>query len=183
MTIPGSFLAPGTEPRLQTVRLSGGHSVEIASTEDRALLRVGCDGDGKAIEVEIAWSAAGPVARLRAARVDLETTAELSLRCARFDVEATGNINLRAGGDLTTSAETVGVEARSGRIVARANDDVQLLGEQILLNCDRAPAIPEWVTQVPGLAVEELALADVSGDEELIRTIRGDSRGKENAPR
>lgn len=120
---------------------------------DLATVAVAC---GAGVVVLRPWLlAAGPVARLRAARVELETTSEVSLRCARFDVEATGGINLRAGGDLTTSAEAVGVEARSGRIVARANDDVQLLGEQILLNCDRAPAIPEWVTQAPSLVLGE----------------------------
>ena len=140
----------------QEVQLRGGHVVEISSSEAGATLRLrGREGDG-GIEIEIGWSPQGPVARLRAARIDLEATADVSVRCNRFEVQAAEGISLTSRGDLTASAEAVEVEARTGRIVARANDDVQLLGEQILLNCDRSPAVPDWVTQAPGLLMGEL---------------------------
>jgi hypothetical protein len=165
------------------VRLRGGHLVEIASRDDGATLRVrGADArDG--IEIEIAWSPDGPVARVRAARIDLETSADVSLRCKSFQVQAAEDIKLRAGGALDASAKAVELEARTGRIVARANDDVQLLGEEILLNCDRTPELPEWVTQAPGLMMGELlAVADATGDDELVAEVR-DQRSKEHAPR
>jgi len=168
---------------LQEIHLRGGHVVEIASNEGGATLRLRDTATSAGLEIEIGWSPQGPVARVRAARIDFETTADVSLRCNSFQVEAARGISLRAQGDLTASGAAVAVEAREGRVVARANDDVQLLGEQILLNCDRTPEVPDWVKLAPGLMMNELvAIADSSGDEELIATVRGE-QGKENDPR
>jgi hypothetical protein len=165
------------------VCLRGGHLVEIASRDDGATLRVRDAGARDGIEIEIRWSPDGPVARVRAARIDLETSADVSVRCKTFQVHAAEDIKLRAGGALEASAKALDLEARTGRIVARANDDVQLLGEEILLNCDRTAELPEWVTQAPGLMMGELlAVADASGDDELVAEVR-DQRSKEHAPR
>jgi hypothetical protein len=138
---------------------------------------------GGAVEIELGWSPAGPVARVRAARIDVDTTADINVRCKSFQVQASEGINLRAGGAFESSAEAVELEARTGRIVARANDDVQLLGEEVLLNCDRTPPIPSWVAQAPGLMMGELLdIADASGDAELVAAVR-DQPSKEHAPR
>lgn len=48
------------------------------------------------------------------------------------------------------------LEARVGSVVARANDDVQLLGENVLLNCDRTAPVPDWVTAPARAAAREL---------------------------
>jgi hypothetical protein len=168
---------------LQEIRLRGGRVVEIASSDDGATLRLRDTGATEGLEIEIAWSPQGPVARVRAARIDLQTTADVSLRCNSFAVETSQGISLRAQGDVTASGAAVAVEAREGRVVARANDDVQLLGEQVLLNCDRAPEIPDWVKQAPGLMMNELiALAESSGDDDLIATVRC-QQDKEHEPR
>ena len=171
-------------PELQQVRLRGGHVVEIASSASGATLRVGGAEDPGGVEIEIRWSSEGPVARVRAARIDVATTADVNVRCKSFQVETTDRINLRAGGSLEASAQAVDLEARAGRIVARANDDVQLLGEEILLNCDRTPEIPEWVTQAPGIMMGELlSISDESGDAELVADVRGQETEKGHAPR
>jgi len=177
--------APGRELERQEVRLRGGQVVEIASREDGALVRLAQGGgDPRAVEIEVAWSADGPVARVRAVRIEVETTADMSLRCKSFQVQAAEGIHLSAGADLKTTAQAVELEARTGRIVARANDDVQLLGEQILLNCDRSPPLPDWVPQAPGLMMGELlALTESSGDPELLATVKGLRDEDGDAPR
>jgi hypothetical protein len=160
---------------LQEIRLRGGHLVEIASNEESATLRLRSAGAGEGLEIEVAWTPQGPLARVRAASIDLQTTADVSLRCNSFAIEASQGISLRAQGNIAASGAAVAVEAREGRVVARANDDVQLLGEQVLLNCDRTPEIPDWVKQGPGLMMPELvALAEASGDDELIAAVRGE---------
>lgn len=167
---------------LKEVRLRGGHVVEIASTDDTTLVRMRSAGATEGLDIEIAWSPQGPVARVRAARVDLQTTEDLHISCKRFAVEASHEIALQAKGDFTASGAAVAVEARTGRVVARANDDVQLLGEQILLNCDRTPELPDWVQQAPGSLFNQLvALADASGDKDLITALRGEQDG-DHAP-
>jgi len=178
-----STIMTDTPDDLQQISLRGGHIVEIASNESGATLRLRDTAASAGLEIEIGWSPQGPVVRVRAARIDFETTADINLRCNSFQVEAAQGISLRAQGDLTASGAAVAVEAREGRVVARANDDVQLLGEQVLLNCDRTPEVPDWVKLAPGLMMNELlAIADASGDEELIASVCGEE-GKENDPR
>lgn len=168
---------------LQEIRLRGGHVVEVASSDDSTMLRVRNAGSRDSLEIEVAWSAQGPVARVRAARIDLQTTADVSVHCKSFAVETSEGISLRAQGNVAASGATVEVEARQGRFVARANDDVQLLGEQVLLNCDRAPGIPDWAKQGPGVVEKQLlALPEESGDQDLIATIREDE-DKSDGPR
>ena len=182
---PAPSAAPATER--QEILLRGGHLMEIASRDDGATLRVrAADHRGAgpgAVEIELGWSDAGPVVRVRAARIDVDTTADINVRCKSFQVQASEGIHLRAGGVLESSAEAVELEARTGRIVARANDDVQLLGEEVLLNCDRTPPIPAWAAQAPGLMMGELLdISDASGDPELVAAVR-DEPSKEHAPR
>jgi hypothetical protein len=167
---------------VREIRLRGGRTIEIASADDVTRLCVRGDAD-RAVDIEIEWSAQGPIARVRAARIDVDTTADVNLRCETFRVHATKEIDLEARGELRASASAVGLEARDGRVVARANDEVQLLGEQILLNCERSTEIPDWVRQAPGLMFNELVgIAEASGDPELIDTIRGEM-SKDDASR
>jgi hypothetical protein len=96
----------------------------------------------------------------------------VTVRCKSFVVPASENVDLRAGADLVAEAATMELFAREGGLRARANDDVQLLGERILLNCDRQPTMPEWV-QLP--LPESLPLGPVSGDPALIAHIKAAS--------
>ena len=66
---------------------------------------------------------------------------------------------------------TVDVEivltARSGGVAIRANDDVAVAGEQILLNCDRESPPPGWVP--PGHAT--VPVTNRHGDPEVLRLL------------
>lgn len=123
-----------------SVRLSGGAGAETLSIR-------GADGS---VQLEVHLGPAGPVLRFGGDRVSIEAPGELALSCRTFEVRsesitlaasgrieqrAGGSLELRAGGDAVLSADAVSVEGRSGEVALRANDDVALNGERVLLNC------------------------------------------------
>jgi hypothetical protein len=89
------------------------------------------------VDVEIVLGADGPVVRAAAAALEITATDEISARCRRFSVDAAGSFAVRAA--------DVALTARSGGVAIRANDDVAVNGEQVLLNCDRDPPAPSWL--------------------------------------
>jgi hypothetical protein len=77
----------------------------------------------------------GPVLRLAAAALEV-TAGALSVEC--------DDLRVRSRGKVSMSAEEVAVEARVGNLDLRANDDVDVKGERIRLNCDEAPMPRTW---------------------------------------
>lgn len=160
------------------VRLGDRHTVEVTrasptSGADRAILRV-LDADRRVgLELEIVVTSAGPTVRVRAQALELEAVGDIAVRCDAFRVEARQAIDLRAGGAATLDAHAVRVGARVGAVVVQANDDVQLLGEQVLLNCDRQPPMPAWVR--PEAPQELVPLAATSGDAPLLKILQSES--------
>jgi hypothetical protein len=155
--------------------LEQGWSAQLSRTPAGACLRVR-QGDGPArLELTILLTADGPVLRAHASALEIESDNELVARCGTFRVEARESIELRAGETLRASGRRVDVEASHGSARVRANDDVQLLGENVLLNCDRAaPAWPDWVTTTPPSPEITVPPARVSGDIDLVRAITGE---------
>jgi hypothetical protein len=159
---------------LETVTNIDDRAVVVAPTDDGFALRVRSPRAEECIEIEIRFETGGPVVRTRAAALELSADAIVA-QCRSFAVAATEDIELRAGGRLVqhaeqaaeTTARSVTVDASPGAIRLRANDDVQLLGEQILLNCERAPAMPEWVPP-PRAQLASLPPTSASGDLEVI---------------
>jgi hypothetical protein len=96
---------------------------------------------------------AGPILRVQGGEVEL-ASASLTLDCDRFALRArertvieTTNLHYVVKGDVTQEvtgkstlvAADVSVEARFGNVGIKANDDVDVKGERIRLNCDDAP--------------------------------------------
>lgn len=144
--------------------------MELTPHGDRAVLRVLDANDRPGLELEIVVGSAGPTVRIRAQSVELDAVGDVALRCDAFQVEARQGINLRAGGAATLDAHAVKIGARVGAAVIQANDDVQLLGEQVLLNCDRQPPMPQWVQSAA--PPEHVPLAASSGDAPLLATLQ-----------
>src|ERR1700749_3616570 len=141
------------------------HVVQLSSTPGGAELTVRGPDGRLSLEIEIVLGVQGPVARLRTAAVQIETSQDVDVRCRSFRVEASEDISFHAQAMLKGVGAAVAVEASIGSVVARANDDVQLLGENVLLNCDRTAPVPEWVTAPARAAVHELLdVEDASGD-------------------
>ena len=129
-----------------TIALPGGRSLSI-HPEDRAM-RI-ADPNG-VIEIEIDLRDTGPVVRVRAAALQVETRGELSLDCERFELRAregirfatdgdlaasvSGDLGLRAGGHAQMDGKAVRIRARHGEAHLEAHDDVRIEGERILLN-------------------------------------------------
>jgi hypothetical protein len=144
----------------------------MAPTAPGALLRVSGPNGGTSIEISITLTASGPVLRARAAALEIEADTDLVARCRRFRVEARESLELIAGGTLLAEGRRVTVEATHGSARVHANDDVQLLGENVLLNCERSPPMPPWVGLAPAMPRPALPVEDVSGDAKIALELR-----------
>lgn len=133
------------------VPMERGRSVEVAPGVDSARVRVR-DASGAALEIQIRFDSTGPIVSVRAQRLELEASEHVSARCDTFSVLARQRIELasggefvqRAAGNATLQARNVELRAEPGAIRLEANDDVQLLGENVLLNCEPPKPLPEW---------------------------------------
>lgn len=122
-------------------------------------------------ELEISLTEAGPVLRVKSvAALELETSRAIHARCQSFNLEASEQITmaapaveLKAGARLSLEGGHLEAAATRGDLRMRANDDVQLLGERVLLNCERELPLPRWLAQTA--QHEQLVpRADVIGD-------------------
>jgi hypothetical protein len=172
----------GTTP-LTTVPLGAGRSLQVQSIgEDRTLLHVR-GGHNRNLEIEIRFDAGGPVVKVVAPVLELEGMHEVVASCDTFKVDARERIELRSGGELVHHAAgtarleggRVELDASPGAIRLNANDEVQLLGEMILLNCDHpsmATPMPSWAAG-PRVARPEVSPEATSGDASVIAELLG----------
>jgi hypothetical protein len=130
----------------------------------------------ESVAVEITITAQGPVIRASAAALEIESATDISARCKRFIVEASDSVTLlapeithRASGILRAEGRSVEVDAKAGDVRIHANDDVQVMGEQVLLNCERDTPVPNWLSKPPLVEVT-LPRKDVAGDAGLVTT-------------
>jgi hypothetical protein len=162
---------------LRRLDLGRHRKLEVERGDERALIRICSPDPAERIELEIRFEPSGPVVKARAAALELDSATSVRARCETFQVRAEGDIDLEAGGAFRCKAgDAASIEAREftadaspGAVRLRANDDVQLLGELVLLNCDRLPPMPEWVPEQP--AQQPLPLEAASGDAELIAAL------------
>lgn len=105
--------------------LPSGRLVVVRTTADGEELEVRVP-DGR-VEVHIVLTAAGPVVRLTAARLELASADTVAVRCRRFDVDASEGVRLASGG---------GVEITGQELRVRTRDDIHMNGDVIRLNCD-----------------------------------------------
>lgn len=153
------------------------HVLEIVPLSDAAVITLRSASSAVLLSFEVAITPAGAVVRGKAAALEIDAS-RVATRCDEFLVDARERIELRSRGTITQSAEgtvrvtggDMEVDASVGGVRVRANDDVQLLGEQILLNCDRPSPTPAWAAP-PAPEVELLPRRDDSGDRDLIDTI------------
>ncbi len=111
-----------------------------------------------ALCLSIRLDLSGPVVEVRAASLRVATEGDLVLDCERFEVnarediclisaggiaqDAHGDVVIRADGEIATEAAGQQHRARRGNVDIRANDDVMLDGERVMLNGPRAFAVP-----------------------------------------
>jgi hypothetical protein len=162
------------------VPLRSGREVEVVPARDGAQLRVR-DEAGSGLEIEIRFEAAGPVVRVTARTLELEAAEHITTRCETFSVHAREHIEMRSDGTIVhTAKEQARMEGRSieldaspGAVRVKANDEVQLLGEMILLNCGKPKPQPDWVERRTIAPKSTLPVQDESGDSTVIEELLG----------
>jgi len=168
----GEAAPPAPSESLAPVPIGDGWSAELSPMPGGVLLRVGRDATDQSMEIVISLTSDGPVLRARAASFEIEAQKDLVVRCERFRVEARESVEMVSGGTLQAEGRRVEIEATHGSARVLANDDVQLLGENVLLNCEHPqPSMPGWA--LPPLApAPTLAVEQVSGDAELVEHLK-----------
>lgn len=136
------------EPR--RLSLASGRVVE-AREEPGGRDRLTIKNPSGEVELEIRMTERGPLLRFRSADLELEATRDVKVRCNDFEVHAEGSITQEAKKDLrqrihghadvkvrgrmTLAAREARLQGKRGNVQIEANDDVELLGERIKLNC------------------------------------------------
>jgi hypothetical protein len=145
-----------------TQALGLGWSAVLEPKSRGAILRLVHPGQ-ESVAVEITITAKGPVIRACAAALEIESATDISARCERFTVDARESVTLRAG-IARVEGRSIDLDAKAGDVRIHANDDVQVLGEQVLLNCERDAVLPSWLPKPPEVT---LPRKDITGDVDL----------------
>lgn len=170
------------------VPLGGGRSIEVRPAgADATFLQVRGERDWQ-LQIEIRFEASGPVVRVCAPVLQLEGLQQVAASCDTFKVEARERIELHSGGEIIQHAagtarlegRRVELEASPGAIRLKANDEVQLKGEMILLNCDHpslSTPLPKWAAGA-GVVRAESPPEATSGDPGVIAELLAAEHGK-----
>jgi hypothetical protein len=118
----------------QIVLTRGGANDELciwSNGADQPLLVISVGAAGVAVKVSAATVTieATDLLKLEAKRVVLSALQELSL-------ESAGNLRLQGSGEVVLEGSDLALVASRGDVRVRANDDVRLDGERVLMNCD-----------------------------------------------
>lgn len=136
-------------PRGQEMRLGSGRKIVAEPGERGDVVRI--ESASGEVELQITMTESGPLLSFRAADVRLASEGTMRLDCKRLDVRAEEGIRHATGGNLEevvhgdkvsrvkgTSAALARrtlIESKRGDVKLVANDDIQLLGERVKLNC------------------------------------------------
>lgn len=132
-----------------TLALPSGRRVVADASEAGDRLRI--ESPTGEVELQITLTESGPLLTFRAADLQLGSTGAVQVDCERFEVRAKEEIVHESGGHLkervqgdrvslvrgtnAAYARETHIESKRGDVKVVANDDVQLLGERIKLNC------------------------------------------------
>lgn len=150
--------AKSTALAARDVVLPSGRTIEVQTEADADVLRFRAPGGECVLTIHL--TDAGPVVRIGAAALEVRAATRLSLECDEFQLRAAKNAAIEVGGDLvervggsahrvtqgeaTFEARHARMQAHPGGIDLRANDDVRVTGERVLLNSDDPPMPLTW---------------------------------------
>ena len=117
----------------EDLRTTSGRTVRLVPAGDADILYV--SSPAGAVEMEIRFTASGPVLRFPSAALRLESDGDVDVACHDFRVRAGGSVDVTATGPARLEGHAVDVRSRRTDVRLRANDDVRVEGERILLNC------------------------------------------------
>lgn len=124
----------------QTLVLSGNRQLVIQRGQAADVLEI-VEQDG-GITLTVHLTPEGPVLHFSGS-VALETSGDLGLSARRVAIHARdglaissgGDVHVEAAGDLHSSARIQHITAELGNVNVKANDDVKLNGERVMVNC------------------------------------------------
>lgn len=127
--------------RERRLALAGGQELRISATQAHQQLTL-LGRDGSAV-LTIVVGADGARIELASESVSLDVKGELALRAGHLVLHgergvavSTGqDLTIAASGDLSAVARSHTLQAELGDVALKANDDVRLNGERILVQC------------------------------------------------
>lgn len=134
---------------LLRISFSSGRVLEIDLTREEELLHIiGSTGE---VELKIRMTPEGPVLCFEAASLSLLGTNKVSVASRHISLKASDRITMETSGDMVCTvdgdhnskiigdmnceARIQNITARLGNVNVKANDDVKLNGERIMMNC------------------------------------------------
>ncbi len=157
--------------REERILLRHGKLLQVTSEQEHD--RVVLIGKTGRIELTLEITESGAKVVVDAADLAIRAKNKVAVECDTFEVSARQFV-ARATQSATIEAPDAAMHATEGDLSLRANDDVKINGERVLLNSDGDLHVPEWMKKELGAkpahdrAEVKVAAADVSGDESLL---------------
>jgi hypothetical protein len=128
-TVPGTFDLPGNQ-QLVVERGSREANLQILTA-------------GGQVTLWIRVTPSGPVLHFQGAGLMLRADGDLAVSAERVAIHGREEVRITSGGDATigiagnleTTARIQNITAVLGNVNVKANDDVKLNGERVLVNC------------------------------------------------
>ena len=126
---------------METMDLIGGQRLLIEHCENEHVLKI--LGSDQQVTLSIQITSAGPVLNLHQAGLILRSDGDFAVDARHVTLHgregvtltSDGGVKVCAAGDLESRARIQNVTAELGNVNIRANDDVKLNGERIMMNC------------------------------------------------
>jgi hypothetical protein len=123
------------------VALVGGQQLVVEDLPAANVLKL-LSADGR-LTLSIRVTPAGPVLHLEGAGLMIQTDGDLAVSAGRVAIHARdglaltsgGDAHIHAAGDLHSTARIQNLTADLGNVNVKANDDIKLNGERVLVNC------------------------------------------------
>jgi hypothetical protein len=125
----------------QTLQLVGDQQLVVESSSAENILHViGRDGF---VKLALHVTPDGPVVKFEGAGILIQSTGTLAIDAQSVVIRGRegvalvsgGNAEVRVAGDLTCEARVQSLTATLGNVNIKANDDVKLNGERVMMNC------------------------------------------------
>lgn len=133
--------ATGTAAGPLSLELANRHRLVVDDDGKReAVFFLNADGE---VTLSIQLTEKGPVLRFEGATLALQAAGSLSIGAEHVHLHgrqglaltSEGDIAVATPGDLHTEARIQNLSATLGNVNVRANDDIRLNGERVLVNC------------------------------------------------
>lgn len=138
------LLVEAAARRDERIPLRHGKLLQVTSEgeNDRVVLL----GKTGRIELTLEITETGARVVLDAADLAIRAQNKVAVECDTFDIKAR-QITARAHENVTIEAPDASVHATEGDLSLRANDDVKVNGERVLLNSDGDLQVPAWMKE------------------------------------